>query len=402
MLRSLLISPDNFSSLALTHALDQNASVIVQRHVRQYPKAAQLARLLRSCSPECLFLSTSNMEEFARLYRLAGTEAASLEIVAFGEQPEAEALHQLMLLGVREYVSPPFGAQAIQDVVQRVAERNRKCPTRLASTAHLYTFLPAKAGVGASTIAMNVSTALADQLGLSTLLIDCDLGAGIQQWMLRLQNTHALPEAVARSAELDEALWTQLVEQRGKLSLLASGALNPSLQIQLPELRRLLAFARNQHQIICADLSGNLERYSLELMMESKRVFLVTTPEMSELYMTHEKLKCLQSLELGDRVQLLVNRTGAGDLISINQIEQLVGIPAAMCFRNSYTEVSRSLLNGTPLKPHSQLGTQFRQLAASLASHLAGADHRAIAAPSARPLLEEWMTAPVQAQASSL
>ncbi len=49
-------------------------------------------------------------------------------------------------------------------------------------------------------------------------------------------------------------------------------------------------------------MSGNLERYSLEIMHESKRIFLVCTPEIPSLHLAREKYLYLKQLDLGDRV----------------------------------------------------------------------------------------------------
>ncbi|MGC4052268.1 MAG: hypothetical protein QM757_23290 [Paludibaculum sp.] len=65
----------------------------------------------------------------------------------------------------------------------------------------------------------------------------------------------------------------------GQMDVLHSGRLNPDFRIESSQVRNLLEFARRHYRAICVDLSGNLERYSLEIMHEAKRIFLVVTPE---------------------------------------------------------------------------------------------------------------------------
>ncbi len=38
-----------------------------------------------------------------------------------------------------------------------------------------------------------------------------------------------------------------------------------------------MEFMRRNYRVLCFDLSGNLEKYSLEIMHESKKIFLVCT-----------------------------------------------------------------------------------------------------------------------------
>jgi phosphoribosylformylglycinamidine synthase len=46
------------------------------------------------------------------------------------------------------------------------------------------------------------------------------------------------------------------------------------------------------------DLSGNLERYSIEIMQDCKRIMLVCTPEIPSLHLAREKINFLKTLDL--------------------------------------------------------------------------------------------------------
>ena len=118
--------------------------------------------------------------------------------------------------------------------------------------------------------------------------------------------------------------------------------------------------------MICADLSGNLERYSIELMHESKRIFLVCTPEIPSLHLAREKYQYLQSLDLGDRVSVLLNRCQKRPVISPAQIEDLLGLPVHMTFPNDYQCVTRALADGRPIDLASELGVKCTALAQTM------------------------------------
>ena len=88
-----------------------------------------------------------------------------------------------------------------------------------------------------------------------------------------------------------------------------------------------LDFLRRNYKVICADLSGNLERYSLELMQESKAVLLVCTPEVPSLHLAREKMAFLKSIDVKDRVSVVLNRVHKKPLFSPKQVEELLGVP---------------------------------------------------------------------------
>ena len=85
---------------------------------------------------------------------------------------------------------------------------------------------------------------------------------------------------------------------------------------------------------MCFDLYGNLEKYSLEIMHESKKIFLVCTPEIPSLHLAREKYLYLKQLDLSDRVSILLNRCQKRPLLSSHQIEELLGLPVETRFDN--------------------------------------------------------------------
>jgi len=119
-----------------------------------------------------------------------------------------------------------------------------------------------------------------------------------------------------------------------------------------------MEFARRNYQALCVDLSGNLEKYSLEIMHESKRIFLVCTPEIPSLHLAREKYIYLKKVDLHERVAVLVNRCQKRPLISPQQIEQLLGVPVHMTFPNDYQGVQRALTVGRWVEPSSELAKQ--------------------------------------------
>ena len=91
-------------------------------------------------------------------------------------QIDAELAHKLMQLGVREYLVPPVTDPTLRKLVD-FFQRHAKNSPKPHHVAALYTFFPGKPEVGTTTIALGTSCALAEDLSVSTLLLDCDLAA---------------------------------------------------------------------------------------------------------------------------------------------------------------------------------------------------------------------------------
>jgi len=226
--------------------------------------------------------------------------------------------------------------------------------------------LPSKAGVGTSTIAANVSAALARRPNTHVLLSDFDLSSGMLRFMLKLTNEFSVPDALQRAADVDENLWPQLVTSVQGMDVLHAGRLNPNYRIETAQISSLMAFMRRTYQVLCFDLSGNLEKYSLELMQESKRILLVCTGEIPSLHLAREKMMFLKEQGLSSRIAVVLNRMHKHPLFSKDQVEDLLGVPVVRVFANDYQAVNRAVETGKLLEPDSELGKSFTDFAAQL------------------------------------
>ncbi|MBI5086127.1 MAG: hypothetical protein HZB13_16200 [Acidobacteria bacterium] len=343
-------------------ALSESHRVAVVRDLDRYPSELEFMRFVRAHAPHVLFLSTESLPKAMELVKVVEKETPGLQVVAVSRTTDPSLLLDLMRMGIREFLSLPFALQTVAETLERVEESARKRPSVVGATDQMYSFLPSKQGVGASTVALNAAVSLSQHPGMEVLLIDMDLTSGILGFMLKLNNAHSVVEAAENAHQLDETLWPQLVTRVKEMDVLHSGRLNPDFRIESSQIRHLLEFARRHYQAICVDLSGNLERYSLEIMHESKRIFLVVTPEIPSLHLAREKYNFLCNLELGDRVSVLLNRAHKRSLVTPEQIEDLLGVPVMMSFANDYQGVHRALQNGRAVDPNTELGRQFAGL----------------------------------------
>ncbi len=366
MLRGIAISPDQELSDRLEDLLTEVGHIGLVRKIEKYPAVVELSRFLRAHAPQVVFLSIENLAK--AMETISGIEATvpGMQIVAISRSCDPQTLLELMRIGVREFMSMPFSRQDLYETLGRINENLEKKPVASFATDLMFSFLPSKAGVGTSTIAMNAAVSTSQFPSTKTILVDFDLNSGMQRFMLKLDNEYCLTDAAENSFRMDDNLWPQLVTPVGNLDVLHSGKLNPNFRIEASQVRHLIDYMRRMYRVVCVDLSGNMEKYSLEIMQESKRVFLVCTPEITSLHLAREKYNYLKTLDLGERVSLLLNRSQKRALISPAQIEELLGIPVVMTFPNDYQGVHRSLTMGRNVEPSTELGKQFSKLAQSM------------------------------------
>jgi len=366
MLRGIIISPGRELADQLEDLIDQVGIVAVTRTLDRYPNSVDLQRTLRAHAPQVVFLSLASVDEAIATAQAAEAASPGIQVITINHMTNPQALLELMRVGIREFLGAPFKADELIAAIGRISENLQRSPIASFESDYIYSFLPAKPGVGASTIAMNVSAAASKLGSCKTILVDLDLNSGMQRFMMKLDNEFCITDAAENSFKMDENLWPQLVTSIGELDVLHSGRLNPGHRIEPTQMRHLVEFMRRYYRLIAIDLSGNMEKYSIEIMEESRRIFLVTTSEISSLHLARERYNYLKTLDLGDRIELVLNRSHTRSEIDTKQIEDLLGLPVKVALPNDYQGVSRALTAGKPVDSKSELGRAFKKLAYAL------------------------------------
>lgn len=366
MLKGFVICPDSQLAEQLDQALAMSHGVTIVRDMDRYPEELEFMRAVRANAPQVLFLSTESMFKATELITIVMREVPGLQIVAISRSLDPALLLDVMRTGIREFLSAPFAPSTVADTLARVARFVESNPPAVDISDELYAFLPAKQGVGTSTVALNVAIALSRHPDAPGLLLDMDLSSGIIGFLLKLNNNHSIVEAAENAHNLDETLWPQLVSRLDALDVIHSGRLNPDFRIDSFQLRHLIEFARRHYRTICVDLSGNLERYSLEVMHEAKRIFLVVTSEIPSLHLAREKLAFLDRLDLASKVTVILNRSYRKSPVTPDQVEDLLGVPVAFSLNNDYQGVHRALQAGRAVDANSELGKQFNAIATAI------------------------------------
>ncbi len=366
MLRSIIISPDVELSERLEAAATLSGEVSVNRVLDHYPTAIDLVRTIRAHAPDVLFLNFESLEKAQEIIAFVEKQAEGVQVIAFHRSCDSHILRETMRMGIREFLADPFERALLLDSIAHARTLLERKPPTHGATTQVFCFLPSKAGVGTSTLALNVSAALARRPSNRVLLSDFDLNSGMMRFLLNLRNEYSVIDAVEHSLHIDENLWPQLVTTIGQLDVLHAGRVNPNLRIEGTQIRNLVEFMRRNYDALCFDLSGNLEKYSMELMQESKRVMLVVTPEIPSLHLAREKLFFLRGYDLESRVVVVLNRVHKKPLFTKSQVEELLGLPVVQTFPNDYLGVNKAMTEGKWIDPETEMGKQFESFANSL------------------------------------
>jgi Flp pilus assembly CpaE family ATPase len=365
MIRAAIIAPDSDIRYQMEQLVAPLRHIFLVRRWDRYPSTSETSRFLRATGTQLIFLSVEHLDAAAMIVEHVSQHAPATQFVAIDRCCELETLRRLARLGVREVVTLPATPETVGESLGRLsAVLEQEAPPE--PGAPLFTFLPCKAGVGASTTAVQVSHAMCREPDSQVLLADFDLNNGVLGVMLGLHARHTIAELADAGAEIDEMIWPKLVSSIGRLDILQASDFDPSQRIEFALLRDLVEYARRMYEAVCIDLSGNMEKYSLELMHDSNQIVLVCGADIPSIHLARQKLKLLQRLELTEQVRVVLNEAHNPAGMTEDELEKLLGVKVSLSLPNDRCSVDIAMRRGKFVPPSCLLGQRYGELAGSL------------------------------------
>lgn len=365
MLRAFLIAPDEELRLAVERMAGNQGPLVLVKTMSQLPELEDLLPHIRAHQPQVVLFDVSCPRMVALAARLV-REVPGVYPVALDRRRDPDLLEELMRAGVRDCLYPPFGEGAFAESMARLERAVRAMPVSEPREGKVLAFLPAQAGMGASTAVWNAAVLAARQIEGRVLLLDADLYCGVTRFLFKLVNPYSILDALRATGEIAPASWAEWTTQIGNLEVMASGSATPQPLIQPGAARRLLAYVRPRYAMTLIDLSGQADRLSVDFLLEAERILLFVRPDLTAVYLAREKMRLLRSLDLDDRVELVPSCWRRESAFSLTDLESVLGIPAAHFLPEDPDPVYRALLNGEGVDPQSDLGIELERLAGCL------------------------------------
>jgi Flp pilus assembly CpaE family ATPase len=363
MFSALLFFKDQGVSAALENLAFESKQVAFQRTLGHYPETFELTKILNTYVPDLIFLDLSHWETALAVAASIRVQAPHAAIVGFGAGWETGRGEEAEAAGVTELLISPVTVKKFDDGVERAIHKMRS-----AVQDNLFAFLPAKAGNGASTVALNVAGYLAaPPLSKKTLLIDGDLHSGLISIALGMKHQWSILDALENSAHLDYSYWMKCVASAGNLDTLVSDRSKPNKLPSWTNYHHLLDFAASRYDQILVDLPEVVNDATVEIVRRAERVFVVCTPERASLALAPQRCGELERRGISPaKIRLLINRWHRADP-GAKEVEAQLNHHVSGVFGNDYATVRNAANDHTFVNPESKLGKSFATFARALA-----------------------------------
>jgi pilus assembly protein CpaE len=272
---------------------------------------------------------------------------------------------EAMRAGVTEFVVESIAPVEFRATVERVTGQ------QLAPVApgKVLAFIGAKGGVGTTTLAVNVATALAADRARSVLMIDLHVTAfGDAALLLGVEPRFSVVDALENTARLDASyLKTLVTRSKAGLDVLASPE-RPVLRApDVTHLRTLLHCVAAQYSVVVIDVPPS-DMATIDALDPLTSVSLVVNQELPTVRRAAQVGALLRQRYGKDRVGAVVSRYDVRADIGQEDIERAIGLPVWGALPSDYRKVVAAANAGRPLvsENHTRLASLFAELATKL------------------------------------
>jgi pilus assembly protein CpaE len=249
---------------------------------------------------------------------------------------------EAMRAGVNECLAEPLVVENVSAAISRLIAQ-RSIPVG----GQVFAFVGAKGGVGTTTLAVNVASALATGRA-STLFIDLHPAYGDAAVLLGAEPRFSLLDALDNTHRLDLAFFNGLTTQTAAgVTLLASPENAQVGPIDAHRIRLLLDFAVRNYRYTVLDVPRS-NPAMLDALEAAIQIFVVTNQELASVRGANRVGEALGRRYTREKVSLVVSRFDRGADIGVDDIEDVVHAPVKHTFPSDYRLALTALNEGRP------------------------------------------------------
>lgn len=306
--------------------------------------------LAREVGADLLVLPLSGPSdgELINIERLLRERAS---MAAIGTAPTAAS--DLILAGFRhglsEFLVAPADSEELAAALERLEIRWERAPRG----GHVTAVYSPAGGAGVTTIAVNVAHALALRKPAGRVAVaDLVVGLGDVATQLNLAPTYDLGDLVRKLKHADQESLHSIVENVADGMDVLAGTSNLELgeEVTTEAVQRILALMRSTYTYTVLDVEHTVSPRTIAALDAADRIVMAFQVTVTGLRKVKRALTLFEQLDFpADKVVLVANRVGAGDVMPWPDVSKALGRAVDFRLPNAYQVVAEAQTRGVPI-----------------------------------------------------
>jgi pilus assembly protein CpaE len=298
--------------------------------------------------------------------------------IVYSTMADASSVRRAMVAGARDYLIKPIKPEELVRSMHGVLEQEERKRMRLsgqtteaAARGMTVTIFGAKGGIGKTTIATNLATALVRTTGSTVVLVDMDTRFGDVAIMMDVPVEQSIADVARHVDDMDrDKVRDYLVQHHSGVWVLPA-PLHPSEWRNLTpqHIEKIIDLLAQSHDYVIIDTPGTFNEIIAATLEQASLILLITSMDIASIKDTALALEMLRAASVSeDKVKLTINHCTSANSLREEDVQRVLEYEVFWRIPHDLA-VSSSTQLGQPIvltRPYARVARSITDLAYAL------------------------------------
>ena len=298
--------------------------------------------------------------------------------IVYSTMADASSVRRAMVAGARDYLIKPVKPEELVRSMHGVLEQEERKRIRLsgqiteaAARGMTVTIFGAKGGIGKTTIATNLATALVRTTGSSVVLVDMDTRFGDVAIMMDVPVEQSIADVARHVDDMDRDKVRDYLVQHHSGAWVLPAPLHPSEWRNLTpqHIEKIINLLAQSHDYVIIDTPGTFNEIIAATLEQASLILLVTSMDIASIKDTALALEMLRAASVSeDKVKLTINHCTSANSLREEDVQRVLEYEVFWRIPHDLA-VSSSTQLGQPIvltRPYARVARSITDLAYAL------------------------------------
>ncbi|MBI1885863.1 MAG: AAA family ATPase [Chloroflexi bacterium] len=300
-------------------------------------------------------------------------------IIVYSSLKDQATIRRAMQAGAKDYLNAPLKEEELISSVHAALAQEERRRQRLAGDAEepvavgtVITVFGAKGGIGKTTIAANLATALVQKTNQSVVLVDLDTRFGDVAILMDVPVERSIADLAAAEEEIDKEMVQSCLYTHNTGVTVLPAPIRPTewRSVHAGHIERIVNQLAQSYDYVILDVPGTFNDIVARALELATILLLVATVDMASLKDTLLAIDMLRSWNYPqDKIKLVINATNDANDANPNDVKRMLGRDV-FWFIPYDRNISAATQVGMPIvvaKPQSKAAAAMTDMAQALA-----------------------------------
>lgn len=256
-------------------------------------------------------------------------------IIAYSSVSDPNAMRKAMLAGVNDFLVTPVKEEDLVGSIHTVVQQEERRRARASGEADgpvsagtVITVFGAKGGIGKTTIATNLATALVQKTNQSVVLVDLDTRFGDVAILMDIPVERSIADMAMPEEEITREIIQECIYTHNTGVAILPAPIRPTdwRSIHAGHIERIVNLLTQTYDYVILDTPGTFNDIVARSLELATMVMLVATVDMASLKDTLLAIDMLRSWNFPqDKIKLVINSTNEAVNVQPAEVKRMLG-----------------------------------------------------------------------------